>query len=271
MRKIFWSVLICAMMIFSEGFATVNPHENDPNYIRVWRDMYLDLRTVAVQQNSSPYYLISGVIGNRGVTLIFDEIAQLTLYRDKSGNWKVANVFGTDSSSTSSRKFADALFKAAFGREFYGNNFTRKATGIDPGVPDMATNRIALGGIELGATPERIRSIYGTPDGIKKLAGRDLSFWGGNSGEFWLYGDLFGITFIDGHALLITSSAKNGIKTPDGISVGDSAEKLYRTYGRAAKCGANKDGKLYSYKNGHRILSFTVRDDKIISIGIFVE
>ena len=258
-------------MIFSTGFATVNPHDNDPNYVRVWRDMYLDLRTVNVDKNLSPYYMISGVIGNRGVTLIFDEISQLTCYRDKSGNWKVANVFGTDSASTSSRKIADALFKAAFGREFYGNNFTRKGTGIDPGVPDLAKNRIALGGIELGATPERVRSIYGAPDFIKKLEGRDLRFWDGNSGEFWLYGDLFGITFIDGHALLITSSAPNGIKTPDGISVGDTVGNLYRTYGRAAKCGANQDGKLYSYKNGHRVLSFTVRDSKIISMGVFVE
>ena len=270
MRKTFWSVLICAAVILSSGIANANPAE-DPNFVYVWHNMYLDLRTVNVDENSPPYFVISGVIGNRGVTLKFDELAQLTFYRDKSGQWKCDNVFGTYSVPTESRKYADALFKAAFGRNFYGDNFTRRATGIDPAVPDTAINRIALGGIELGATPERVRSIYGNPDGVKKLVGRDVSFWGGQSGESWTYGNSFGITFIDGHALLISSSAQNGLKTPDGISVGDTAAKLYRTYGRAAKYSETKDGKLYVYKNGHRCLSFKVNGDKITSISIFVE
>lgn len=270
MRKIFLSVLICAAVILSSGIANANPAE-DPNFVYVWHNMYLDLRTVVVQENASPYCVISGVVENRGVTLKFDELAQLTFYRDKSGQWKCDNVFGTDLSSTLNRNIADALFKAAFGRNFYGDNFTRKANGIDPAVPDTAINRIALGGIELGATPERIRSIYGNPDGVKKLSKFDLRYWGGQSGEEWSYGNSFGITFIDGHALVIGSSAQNGIKTPDGISVGDTASRLYRLFGRAAKYSQTQDGKSYVYKNGHRCLSFKVNGDKITSISIFVE
>ena len=184
MRKIFLSVLFSAMILAEAAGA--NPYENDPNYIYVWRNQYLDLRTVAVQQNSSPYYIIKGDFihfdtknktssAPHSITIKFDELAQLT-FLNKDGVWRSINVFGTDSSSTSNRKVADALFKAVFGREFYGENYTRKANGIDDGVPELATERIALGGIELGATPERVRSIYGAPNNARKLYGRDLLY-----------------------------------------------------------------------------------------------
>ena len=107
-----------------------------------------------------------------------------------------------------------------FGQESYGDNFTSKANGIDGNVPDLAGSRIALGGIELGVTPERVRTIYGAPD---------------------------------------------------GISVGDTVGKLYQAYGRAAKYGEILKEKSYTYRNGHRVLSFKVKGDKIVSISIFVE
>ena len=279
MGKIFLSVLFSVMILFETAGA--NPYENDQNYVYVWRYNYLDLRTVTVQENSPPYYIIKGDFiyfdtknststAPRTVTIKFDELAQLT-FLNKDGVWKSINVFGTDSSATSNRKVADVLFKAAFGREFYGENFTRKANGIDDGVPELATNRIAIGGIELGATPERVRSIYGAPSNVRKLYGRDLSYWNGKSGEEWFYGNSFRLGFIDGHLMLAGVTSKNGIKTPDGISVGDGAEKIYRAYGRAAKYAETPEGKLYAYKNGYNYLSFKLAGDKIISIGIFVE
>ena len=66
---------------------------------------------------------------------------------------------------------------------------------------------------------------------------------------------------------MITSKASNGIKTADGISAGDDAGKLWRTYGRAYSSTEN----AYLYRNLSVFMKFTMSDEKISEISIFVE
>jgi len=275
--KMFLSVFVWVMLLAS--VVSANPYESDKNFVYVYYDSYLDLRTVSVQKNSPPYFIVKGDIVHvdtksntaslyADITIKFDLLAHRTFHRNnKTGNWKLGNTFGTSSEETSNRKIADALFKAAFGQEFYGENFTRNRLGINESVPPLSMDRIALGGIQLGASPERVLSIYGSPDKIRHLAGRDFRFWDGSSGEVWSYGNSFEITFIDGTARLITSKTSNGIKTADEISVGDDAGKLWRTYGRAYSSTNN----AYLYRNLSVFMKFTMSGEKISEISIFVE
>lgn len=277
MMKIFLSVFVWGMLLAS--VVSANPYASDKNFVYVYYNSYLDLRTVSVQKNSPPYFIVEGDIVHvdtksntaslyADITIKFDLLAHRTFnHNNKTGNWKLGNTFGTSSEETSNRKIADALFKAAFGREFYGENFSRNRLGINESVPALSMNRLALGGIQIGASFERVRSIYGSPNNVKRLVGRDLRFWDGNSGEVWSYGNSFEITFIDGTVRLITSKASNGIKTADGISVGDDAGKLWRTYGRAYSSMKN----AYLYRNSFIYLKFTMSGEKISEISIFVD
>ena len=79
---------------------------------------------------------------------------------------------------------------------------------------------IALGGIQLGATMERVRSIYGEPDHKTQST---------NNGPFgrvitWTYGNSFKLKFAgDSHTVIdAETTANNGIKLPSGIGVGDN-------------------------------------------------
>ena len=277
MMKMFLSVFIWFMLLASA--VSANPYASDKNFVYVYYNSYLDLRTVSVQKNSPPYFIVKGDIVHvdtksntaslyADITIKFDLLAHSTFHcNNKTGNWKLGNTFGTSSEETSNRKIADALFKAAFGWEFYGENFSRSRLGINESVPALSMNRLAIGGIQIGASFERVRSIYGSPNKVRRLAGRDLRFWSGNSGEVWSYGNSFEITFIDGTARVITSKASNGIKTADGISVGDDAGKLWCTYGLAYSSTEN----AYLYRNLSVFMKFTMSDEKISEISIFVE
>lgn len=82
-----------------------------------------------------------------------------------------------------------------------------------------------VGGIGLDSTPEYVESIYGAPD--------DVKYGHGPFGDIthWYYGDSFSIGFVDGVATYIDVTDNNGIKTVDGIQVGDIREKVEQTYG----------------------------------------
>lgn len=276
MAKNFFGVFIC--WIFFLNYVSANPYDGDRNFIYVYDDTYLDLRTINVQRNSPPYFIVKGAFVHfnsksgmssvpRNVTMKFDLLGQNTFYLNKTGYWELNHVYGNSASNTMNKKISDALFKAAFGRDFYGENFKQNSLGINEAVPELSINRLALGGIQIGASFERVLSIYGSPDNVKHLIGRNLSFWSGNSGEIWTYGDSFEITFIDGTARVITSNLNNGIKTADGISVGDDAEKLWRIYGQAYSSTKN----AYLYCNSIIYIKFTMNGEKISAISLFVD
>lgn len=83
-----------------------------------------------------------------------------------------------------------------------------------------------VGGVGLDSTPEYVESIYGAPDNVE--------YGRGPFGDIthWYYGDSFSIGFVDGVATYIDVTDNNGIKTVDGIQVGDTRAKVEQTYGQ---------------------------------------
>lgn len=84
----------------------------------------------------------------------------------------------------------------------------------------------ALGGIQIGATVDYVRSIYGEPTKERVLDGH----WCGYTLE-WTYGETFTIEFANGKVENITVTADNGIKTPAGFAVGQNISGPLAYYG----------------------------------------
>lgn len=131
MMKMFLSVFVWVMLLAS--VVSANPYASDKNFVYVYHNSYLDLRTVSVQRNSPPYFVVKGAFVHfdsksgassvpRNVAVKFDLLAHRTFPRNnKTGDWKLGNTFGTSSEETSNRKIADALFKVAVGSlNFFG-------------------------------------------------------------------------------------------------------------------------------------------------------
>ena len=87
--------------------------------------------------------------------------------------------------------------------------------------------------------------------------------------DLWTYGNSFEITFVDRYTLYIDSTAKNGIKTPEGISVGDDIRKLYGIYGPAKKV-TDSASHIYYNDSNDVYMAFSVKNDKIIAIKILI-
>lgn len=102
--------------------------------------------------------------------------------------------------------------------------------------PRISFNRVAIGGIQPFASKDYVRSIYGEPDKIHDLSKSPVP-GDGNPDEAWEYGDSFRILFAKEYVFSIVSSGHNGLKTPDGIQVGDSEAKVMTAYGQKWKLG----------------------------------
>lgn len=93
----------------------------------------------------------------------------------------------------------------------------------------ISESQLALGGITPGSSPDYVRSVYGAPTKERKLRGLyDMSY---------TYGTSF-VIFFDkvqsGEYVVVAmrSTANNGIKTPDGITVGMTRADVRRAYGQ---------------------------------------
>ena len=103
-------------------------------------------------------------------------------------------------------------------------------------------SRIAIGGIGMNNTKDYVRNIYGHPDKMESKtytkavggngSGGIFGFQIGDTQDIWYYGDSFKIIFGNGKVTEINSTAKNGLKTPDNISVGMKINALYEKYGQ---------------------------------------
>ena len=136
MKKIiFMASLIIAALAFNICFA--NSYDDDPNFDYVVTanggTHYLNLRTIDIVQYSPPQYQIAGTfihvspqadgkeqVSSRYVQILFDWDTKETFHKDTYGNWEKSNVEGDTTNATVNRKFADALFRAAFKMDFYG-------------------------------------------------------------------------------------------------------------------------------------------------------
>ena len=135
---------ILLMMIFSFvisiSVANANYYENDQNYKFIMYDgvngteVYLNLRSIGVQEYNPPHYQISGQFvfvddqnGKTGkiyIALRYNYYEkEVFRYNERSRTWYSAYKEGRDnrysSASTSTIKFSNALFRAAYGMNFY--------------------------------------------------------------------------------------------------------------------------------------------------------
>ena len=126
--------------------------------------------------------------------------------------------------------------------------------------PMIAFDRVAIGGIQPFASKDYVRSIYGEPDEIidrKESSVHSDDGWD----EVWKYGDTFLIWFDKDSVIIVKSTGPNGLKTPDGIAVGDSEAKLISVYGNKGKFG-------YWYKSDYDTnFVFGVKDGKVSYIA----
>lgn len=136
MKKfIFMTVLAVAAMIFN--ICSANDYDNNPDYKYVITvnqgTYYLNLKTLDVVKYRPPQYQIAGSfihvlpqadgtekVSNRYVLLMFDFDTKEIFNKDTYGNWEKSNTEGNSNSAIVNRKFADALFRAAYGQDFFG-------------------------------------------------------------------------------------------------------------------------------------------------------
>ena len=89
-------------------------------------------------------------------------------------------------------------------------------------------DEVALGGISYGSSVDYVREIYGSPE--RNIVNEKSPLFTGYLNRYY-YGNSFSILFRNGSALRLETTAKNGIKTPSGISVGSDESLVIDAYG----------------------------------------
>lgn len=115
-------------------------------------------------------------------------------------------------------------------------------------IPDR---EIAIGGIQLGATSERIRSIYGEPSKIYSIENVRASRAYGKKiiDVIWEYGTTLTFKIFDNKVIEITTTGNNGIKVPAGFSVGDNLSDVINYYEQKYNPYPQSRGKSRNYAN----------------------
>ena len=139
MKKFLSVVAFWIMIITSANLCLAyerNEYDNSPYYVFVTTSqghIYLDLRTVNVHDYNPPHYQIAGEfiwVGHfdKGISRRFEVAIRYNFdtketYVRRDGYWTKSDVNGDSNFQKSNRKFADALFSAAYGMDFYGSSF----------------------------------------------------------------------------------------------------------------------------------------------------
>ena len=139
---------------------------------------------------------------------------------------------------------------------------------------EIAQNRIAIGGIGYGSSMEYVNSVYGQPtDEYHKNAN-----WNGKNVDVYLnkYGKRFSVVFLryEKTAIDIMTTGSD-LSTPDGVTVGMSADILNAMYGQADSVRSAYGGELYGYigvlpSGEYSMLEFDVREGLITEIEIHI-
>ena len=129
-----FSVNICSAYHQNNHYPN-DPFDYNPDYrylcsVMDYTNIYLYLPSVDVQEYNPPHYQI------RGMSVGYSNSRDKTYdygYRSIRYNWYTKEAFhrnendtwirigtGTDNASTNNRRFADALFRAAYSIDFYG-------------------------------------------------------------------------------------------------------------------------------------------------------
>jgi uncharacterized protein YbbC (DUF1343 family) len=126
----------------------------------------------------------------------------------------------------------------------------------------VPANDMAIGGITVGSNDNYVRKIYGAPTHIKTT----------RVGCEYYYNSSLSIQFIKSDEYKVTSvisKDSNGLKTPQGITVGSSFDDLLNSYGtpdNSYRLSGNDYYSYYASDNGHLAYTFGVCDGKVISI-----
>lgn len=141
--KKFFLICIALLITVSANICSANYHD-DPNYVFVTMaqgEIYLDLKSIDVQEYNPPHYQIAGTFVH--VRSYFDENGNILLKESrfmlvKRYNWYTKETFSRDYEDKNkwikdeidekksglvamrNKSFADALFRAAYGVDFYG-------------------------------------------------------------------------------------------------------------------------------------------------------
>ena len=129
-----FSVSICSAY-HPHDYYEGDPYYGDPNYKYVWggndyTNFYIDLSSIDVQEYNPPHYQIAGTfvsysgyyhkVGTpKYMVRRYNWYAKESYHLD-NGTWKQDKTNGTDNIAISNRRFADALFRAAYNMDFYG-------------------------------------------------------------------------------------------------------------------------------------------------------
>lgn len=123
--------------------------------------------------------------------------------------------------------------------------------------------QLALGGIYLGDSVDKVYSVYGNPR-TKRNNGTIIEYD---------YGNGLLITFWDEaqskDVVEIKVTEHNGFATPAGLEVGTHVDALYKLYGKADFHNARNVVHYLKYcntENQNQYLLFTVCEDKITEI-----
>lgn len=130
----------------------------------------------------------------------------------------------------------------------------------------LSSNRFSIGGIKLGYNLNQVKKLYGQPQKIDtqmKSSEHDGSKY---ELKTVYYGTSFKIYIMNGTVISVTSSGKNGIKTRDGIKVGDSEIRLSDVYGQPSQSYSDNGVQMYIYEPNDENSSqfvFQIKNGKI--------
>ena len=106
----------------------------------------------------------------------------------------------------------------------------------------ISNDRIAIGGVGPGCTPEYVESVYGPPTSQEQGSNGDQTYLEYNYNN----GYIIGFDGSGSQAVAVTCTTDN-LATPDGVSVGMEASVLSDKYGTADHIYNFNDKSLYVY------------------------
>ena len=130
-------------------------------------------------------------------------------------------------------------------------------------------SRCAIGGLQIYNSPSYVKKIYGEPDRTEsRFISKDNNDYSIDLDiDTWFYGDSLEIQFWNGEVIEIHSTKNNGLKTPDGITVGMKSVILFEKYGQPDE--RFDEGIVYhNTGTGHSHFIFGVKNGIIYTISL---
>lgn len=135
------------------------------------------------------------------------------------------------------------LFKQVFPLMMALLMMTAVCMAAGPRDGEISAKDMAIGGITFSASEDYVRSIYGEPTDISYDSNGG---WG--KIKTYRYGDSFFVTFAQSGVIDVKSTANNGLKTPQGFTVGMPLSKVENYYGNKGYASTNNGKKTRRYQ-----------------------